>query len=64
MPDMTPTSLVTAVLACTSKIIKNGLGVFERGEQKATKGYTTLCIYVSQSSEIVLEFRQTKKWLF
>jgi len=30
MPDMTPMSLVAAVVRRTGKIIKNGLNVFER----------------------------------
>jgi len=32
MPDMTPTSLATAVAPHTGKIIKNDLSVFERGQ--------------------------------
>jgi len=32
MPDMTPTSLQAVVAPHTGKIIKNGLGVFEREE--------------------------------
>jgi len=32
MPDMTPTSLAATVAPRTGKIIKNGLRVFERGE--------------------------------
>jgi len=32
MPDMTMTSISAAVAPRTGKIIKNGLSVFERGE--------------------------------
>jgi len=32
MPDMMPTSLAATVAPRTSKIIKNGLRAFERGE--------------------------------
>jgi len=32
MPDMTPTSLAAAFAPRTGKVIKNGLRVFERGE--------------------------------
>jgi len=44
MPDMTLTSLAAAVAPHTGRIIKNGLYVFERGEN-----------LFSQSSEIALE---------
>jgi len=45
MPDMMPMSLAAAVVPHTSKIIKNGFSVFERGDTYiATKWYTTLCI--------------------
>jgi len=42
---MRVTSLVAVVAPRTSKIIKNGLRVFEKGERRkfATKWYITLC---------------------
>jgi len=42
MPDMTPMSLAAAVAPHIGKIIKNGLCVFERGENLLQN--TTLCI--------------------
>jgi len=39
MPDMTPMSLVAAVVRRTGKIIKNGLNVFERGPTKLMSKY-------------------------
>jgi len=38
MPDMTPTSLVAVVVPRTGKIMKNGLSVFERGENFLQNG--------------------------
>jgi len=47
MPDMTPTSLAAAVASRTGKIIKNGLHVFDRGEN-----FLHFAFNSSQSSEI------------
>jgi len=44
MPDMTATSLVAAVAPRSGKVIKNGVGIFERGENLLQKWYTLLCI--------------------
>jgi len=44
MPDMTPTSLAAAR---TGKIIKNGLGIFERGENLLHLLLTTNTLYLS-----------------
>jgi len=38
------TSLVAVVAPCTGKIIKNSLGVFERGENMLQNGILHLCI--------------------
>jgi len=40
--QMMVTSLVTVVVSCTGKTIKNGLSVFDRGENLLQNGYTTL----------------------
>jgi len=50
MPDMTLTSLAAAVAPHTGRIIKNGLYVFERGEN-----LLHIVFRFSQSSEIALE---------
>jgi len=42
MSDMTPTSLAAAVALRTSKMIKNGLHIFERGENLFKMEYYTL----------------------
>jgi len=45
IPDMTPMSLAAAVVPRKGKIIKNGLHVFERGENLLQNGIlTTFCI--------------------
>jgi len=49
MPDMTPTSLVADVVLITGKIIKNGLGVFERGENLLQNGLLHFVFKLSQS---------------
>jgi len=38
MPEITPTSLAVTVVPRTYKIIKSGLGVFERGESLLQNG--------------------------
>jgi len=38
MPDMTPTSIAAVVAPRKGKIIKNGLSVFERGENLLQNG--------------------------
>jgi len=45
---MTPTSLADAVVCCTSKIIKNGLRIFENG-------ILHFVFKLSQSSKIGLQ---------
>jgi len=52
MPDMTSTSLAAAVVPRTSKIIKNGLRVFEDLLQN---GILHFAFNLSQSSEIVFQ---------
>jgi len=51
MPDMTSTSLAAAVVPRTSKIIKNGLRVFEDLLQNGIH----FAFNLSQSSEIVFQ---------
>jgi len=48
-------SLVTAVALRTGKIIKNDLGVFERGENVLQNGILHFVFTLSQTSEIVLQ---------
>jgi len=50
---MTPTSLAAAVAPRTGKIIKNGLRVFEKGENLLHNGILHFAFNLSQSSEIV-----------
>jgi len=52
---MMPTSLVAAVAPRTGKIIKNGLRVFERGENLLQIGILHFVLRSSQFSEITLE---------
>jgi len=52
--DMTPTSLAAPVTPRTGRIIKNGLCVFERG-QNAKNGILHFVLKLSQSPEIVLQ---------
>jgi len=52
---MTPTSLATAVVPCTGKIIKNSLRVFDRRENLLQNGILHFVIGFSQSSEMALE---------
>jgi len=54
MPDTTPTSLAAALGPRTGKIIKNGLRVFERGENLLQNGILHSA-FKSHSSEIVLQ---------
>jgi len=61
MPDMTATSLVVAVAPRSGKVIKNGVGIFERGENLLQKWYTLLCIQAkSIVRNRVTKFTQTK----
>jgi len=53
MPDMTPTSLVVAVVPRTCKIIKNGC-VLESGEDLLQNVILHFVFKLSQSSETVL----------
>jgi len=52
---MTLTSLVAAVAPRTGKIIKNGLHVFERGENLLQNGILNFVFRFSRSSEVALE---------
>jgi len=52
---MKATSLVAVVALPTSKIIKNGFRVFERGENLLQNGILHFVLKLSQSSEIVLQ---------
>jgi len=55
MPDTTPTSLAAALGPRTGKIIKNGLRVFERGENLLQNGILHSAFKLRHSSEIVLQ---------
>jgi len=48
-------SLAAAVAPRTGEIIKNGLSVFERGENLLQNGILHFAFTLSQSSEIVLQ---------
>jgi len=61
---MTPTSFAEPIAPRSGKIIKNGLRVFERGENLLQNGILHFVFNLSQSSEIVLQFKQAKKGLF
>jgi len=53
MPDMMLTSFAVALAPRSGKIIKNGLHVFERGENLLQNGTLHFALHC-QSSEIVL----------
>jgi len=54
MPDMTPASLAAVVAPRAGNlIIKNGLHVFERGENLLHNGILHFAFKLSESSEIV-----------
>jgi len=52
---MRVTLLVAVVVPCTGKIIKNGLRVFERGENLLQNSILHFVFKFSQSSEIMLQ---------
>jgi len=60
MPDITLTSHVAAVAPRTGKIIKNGLNVFQGGENLLQNGILHFVFRFSQSSEITLESWKTR----
>jgi len=63
MSDMTPTSLATALVSRTGKIIKNVLRVFERGKICYKMAYYTLLYYtklIFRNRVTKLECTQTK----
>jgi len=51
----TPTPFAAPVAPRTGKIIKNGLRVFERGENLLLNGILHFAFKLSQSSKIVLQ---------
>jgi len=55
MPDMTPMSLAATVAPRLSKIIKNGLRIFETGENLLQNGIPYFAFKLSQSSEILFQ---------
>jgi len=57
MPIMTLMSLAAAVVTRTGKIMKNGLHVFERGENLLQNGIFNFVFTLSQSPEIALKGR-------
>jgi len=61
--DMTVASLV-AVVAPPGKIIKNGLNVFERGENLQRNGILHFVFRLSQSSESALKVYLDEKLTF
>jgi len=52
---MKVTLLVAAVTPCTGKIIKNGLHVFERGENLLQNGILHFVFTINQLPEIALQ---------
>jgi len=62
--DMTVASLVAVVAPHTGKIIKNGLNVFERGENLQRNGILHFVFRLSQSSESALKVYLDEKLTF